>query len=274
MARGFVLHIRNAHPGDMAAVLATLDVCPDLGTIGEIVTQAENSGFAILDQRRLEALATARDLGLVEPEHNVLTDEGRILAQLDASKPDLFVDIIHGLQYTLWDERNRAHHCFSWSYRALCQMLWRSSAGTTGDSRPQLASEVEGLARAAFQRTDIAFSPKSIGGALLWLTELEPPVVDDAGIQLMRRAFCPPELFVLGVHFAYRASGVDLGANLLLGDERRDAICQVCLLTPEGFERVLEYAVAQFTYLEKGLGGGWGRFLTLHRAPKLKDFVE
>ena len=136
-----------------------------------------------------------------------------------------------------------------------------------------MASEIEAQARTAFSRPDIVFSPKSIGGAMLWLAELDPPVLVENDTRFVRRAFCSPELLVLGVDFVYRNDEVDFGSNLLLSDERRDAICQVGLLDPEGFDRVLEYAVAQFDYLEVGLGGGWGRYLTLHRPPVLEDFV-
>ncbi len=249
-----------------------LDIHPSLETIAEIVRQAEALGFAIHDRQRLEALTTACDLGLAEKGRNVLTNEGQVLAQLEMDKPDIFVDIVHGLQYILWRKRCLGVSCFSWSYRALCQMLWHSGAKTV-NSRRELASEIETQARTAFGRPDIVFSPKSIGGALIWLTELEPIVLDEDGTRFMRRAFCPPELFALSVDFVYQTQEIDYGVNLLLNDERRDAICQVCLLDPASFDRVLEYAVAQFDYLEQGTGGGWGRYLILRRAPRLEDFL-
>jgi len=59
----------------------------------------------------------------------------------------------------------------------------------------------------------------------------------------------------------------------LLGEELLYTVCQVCLLEPINFDRVLEYAVAQFSYLEKGLGGGWGRYLILHRQYSVEDFI-
>jgi hypothetical protein len=136
-----------------------------------------------------------------------------------------------------------------------------------------MASEIEAQARTVFDRPDIVFSPKSVGGAMLWLAELAPPVLIENDTRFVRRAFCSPELLVLGIDSVYRNDQVDFGSNLLLSDERREAICQVGLLDPEGFDRVLEYAVAQFDYLEVGLGGGWGRYVALHRPPKLEDFV-
>jgi hypothetical protein len=256
----------------MAALLSTLDICTGLGTIAEIVRQAEGLGFTIRDRQRLEALTSARDLGLVDRQHNALTYDGKMLARLEMDKPELFADIVHGLQYTLWDQRQPEVNCFSWSYRALCRMLWHS--GTTSMvSRRDMASEVEARARRAFSRPDIALSPKSMGGAMLWIAELDPPVLVENEEGFARRAFCSPELLMLGIDFVYRTAEVDYGSNLLLSDERQDEICQVGLLEPEGFNRVLEYAAAQFDYLETGLGGGWGQYLTLHRLPKLEDFV-
>lgn len=272
MNNGFVFHIRNAQPGDLAALLATLDAHSNVTTIQQIVEHAEAMGFSILDRTRLEALATAKDLGLVKGELSQLTEDGSALAQLEMSKPDLFADIVHGLQYALWNEQIPGENCFSWSYRALCQLLWRSGS-TPADSRVDLASQVEAEARRSFNRSDIAFSAKSIGGALLWLSQLRPEVILAGGERFERRSFCPPELVALAADFVYQDTGVDYGSNLLLNDERREALSQFCLLEPTGLDRVLEYAVAQFDLLEKGLGGGWGHYLTLHRKPHLRDFV-
>jgi hypothetical protein len=268
----FAFHIRNAHPGDMAAVLATLDAYPGLGTNVEILEQARLLGFTINDRQHLDALITARDLGLVGREQNLLTDDGKALTALETRKPELFCDVVHGLQYVLWDKSHRGANCFSWSYRSLCQLLWHSGT-TVMSSRRDMASEIEAQARNAFSKPDISFGPKSIGGALLWLAELEPEVLIEDGTRFMRRTFCAPELFTLGVDFIYRDQGVDYGSNLLLSEEQRDAICQVCLLEPESFDRVLDYAVAQFDYLEEGVGGGWGRYVSLHHMPRLEDFI-
>jgi hypothetical protein len=265
-----MFHIRNAPPGDLAAVLATLENTPGLSTISEVVEQAESMGFIIQDRRRLEALVTARDLDLVHPSRNILTDKGEVMTRLDLHKADLFADVVHGLLYTLWDPDQRGDNCFSWSYRVLCNMLWRMGDGELANRR-DLASDIESRARDVFSRSDIAFSPKSVGGALLWISALTPPVLDEDRFSC--RTFCPPELFIIAIDFVYRTQEIDYSVNLLLGDENRNAICQVCLLDLERFDRVLEYAVAQFDYLHEGIGGGWGQYLVLEQAPGLEDFL-
>lgn len=273
MTEQFVFHIRNAPPGDLAATLQTLDNHPELSTIPEVVEQAESTGYVIQDHRRLEALVTARDLGLVHQNRNALTEQGEVIAQLELHKPDLFVDIVHGLLYDLWDTRQKGEKCFSWSYRALCRILWEGGDQRLA-TRRELASQIEAQARSAFSRPDVVFSPKSIGGALLWLCELNPTVLSEDEARFSRRDFCPPELFIMAIDFVYRDQDIEYGVNLLLSDRNLTAICQYCLLDTERFERVLEYAVAQFDYLHKGVGGGWGQYLVLDRASELESFAR
>ena len=272
MPERFMFHVRNAHPGDMVAVLTTIDAYPDLPTIGEVLSRAKAMGFVIRDRQRLEALMTARDLGLVEPDRNVITPLGKVISELELRNPDLFCDVIHYMQYSLWDSKHPDAHCFSWTYQHLCNLLWRSRTMPLTDRR-DIAAELESRARSEFRRTDIALSAKSVGGALLWLAGLKPPVLNEAGNIFTRRHFCPPELFVLAVDYVYHINGIEYNTNLLLSEDKLEAICQVCLLEPDGFDRVLDYAVAQFDYLEKGMGGGWGNYLLLKRQPRLEDFL-
>lgn len=272
MGNEYVFHIRNAQPGDLAAILDTLDVHPDLNSITDIVETAESMGYSILDRIRLEALATARDIGLIDEKKNTLTKQGITLASLELNKPDLFPDIVHGLLYTLWDKAKPADNCFAWSYQTICRMLWQS--GTTEiDDRAQMASKVESEARNAFGRADIVFSSKSVGGAYLWLSQLQPYVIYEIDKRFKRRTFCPPELFIMAVNDLYLRNSIDYSANLLLNEVNREEICQACMLEPTSFDRVLDYAVAQFPYLSKGMGGGWGYYINLQCQTNLADFV-
>jgi len=267
-----MFHIRNAQPGDMVAILATIDMYPDLPTIGEVLGKAEEMGFTIRDRQRLEALMTARDLGFVEMERNVITPLGKTISELELRNSDLFCELVHYFHYALWDGKHPSAHCFSWTYRHLCDLLWQTRTSSLTNRR-DIAAELESRARSAFGRMDIALSAKSVGGALLWLMELEPPVFDEVGDTFTRRYFCPSELFVLAVDHVYRTNGIEYGTNLLLGEDKQEAICQVCLLAPDGFDRVMDYALAQFDYLEKGMGGGWGSYLVLKHRPELEDFI-
>lgn len=270
MTENSSFHVRNAQPGDMLAALTVFDSNPGVGSVPEIVEQAEQMGFSIRDRLRLEALITARDLGFVEKDSNDLTHSGKLILEIESYKPDLFPDIAHGLQYMLWNSREQWTNCFSWTYRTVCQLLWRQ--GKVKLDRRDLASEVETMARAQFSRDDIALSPKSMGGIIMWLREMKPTVLQDEN-EFVVRHFCPPELFLLAVDYLYQSDELDYGANLLLNESRQEAVCQMCLLDIQNFERVLQYALAQFSILEKGIGGGWGYFLRLDRRVSLEDFL-
>jgi len=272
MTEDSVFHVRNAHPGDMVAVLSTIDTHPNLPTVGGVLERAEELGFAIRDRQRLEALATARDLGFVHPAQNRVTRRGKWISQLAFRKPELFSDVVHYFQYTLWDRAQPTAHCFSWTYRTLCELFWGSGHYPISDRR-SLAAQLDAAARSVFNRDDIALSAKTVGGVLLWLAELVPAVLDHDQHLFIRRGFCAPELFVLALDEVFRSEVSEYGTNLLITEETRDRICQVCLLDPEAFDRVTGYAVAQFDYLEQGVGGGWGRYLLLKRKPKVEDFL-
>jgi hypothetical protein len=268
----YTFHIRNANPNDMVAVLLILEEHPGLNTISEIVDCADTIGLSIRDRQRLEALTTARDLRLIEQYRNELTELGQLIVKIELYKPEIFADIIHGLYYYCWKPQTPNLNCFSWSYRTLCQMLW--SAGSFEiDNRRDLASKIETQARQTFGHSDITFSSKSIGGALLWLKALEPKIIDEVSDRFTRRDFCPPELFVMSLDFVYMEETADYSANILLNDTTKDLICQMCMLEPRSFDRILEYAIVQFDFLESGIGGGWGQYITLHRQPTLRDFV-
>jgi hypothetical protein len=270
MTNDYSFHVRNAQPGDMLAVLTVLHSFPNLGSVNEIVEQAEQIGFEIRDRLRLEALTTARDLGLVERTANRLTQAGHAVFEIESNKPALFPDIIHGLQYSLWSSENQWVNCFSWTYRSTCQTLWQTGKAIL--DRRGLASEIEATARSRFGRDDISLSPKSVGGVLLWLKNLRPSVLQDEN-EFAVRQFCPPELFLMAVDHVYKTDDLEYGANLLLNDPRQEAICQMCLMDVLGFERVLQYALTQSALLEKGIGGGWGYYLRLEREVRLEDIL-
>lgn len=268
-----MFHIRNANPDDMRALLDVIDEYGEVQSTAEIVRLADEMGIAIQDRAHLDALPTARDLGLVELESIRLTPQGKMLLQIDRENPSLFPDIVHLLQYALWDSRHQARNCFSFSYRTLCQELWRGGSSPLL-SRQQLAAVVGAAVNQVFGHDNAAFSSKSVGGALSWLNALDPRVISDNEDSFHRRTFCPPESLLLAIDLAYRENNLDYGTNLLLSESNRELIAEACLLEVSSLDRVLDYAVAQFDSLDKSLGGGWGHFIVLRCAPRMDDFVQ
>ena len=268
-----MFHIRNANPGDMRALLDVLTVFPETKTTAEILQRADELGHTVRGRAHFDAVPAARDLGLVEDSANRLTATGEALAQIDRVNPTIFPDIVHLLHYTLWNPTDPAVNCFSFSYRTVCKELWNGGSSSSLIRR-ELAARVEATVNGQFKRANISLSQKSIGGALDWLLELKPEAFLDGGEQFIRRSFCPPESLVLAIEHRYRESELDYGANLLLSAAHREALCQACLLELDALDRVLEYAIAQFGYLEKGVGGGWGQYVTLQGPVAIERFVQ
>jgi hypothetical protein len=269
--RKITFHIRNVPPNDLIVVLKTLSVHPELQTIKEIVSQAQALGFQVQDSKRLEALITARELGLISNNRNMLSDVGAQVLDINENKPDLFVDVIHSLLYSLWSPSKPEDNCYSWSYRTICNILWDANHYEIIPTR--IASETGAAIQEKFKLVDIPFSAKSVRDALLWLIPLNPSTFPSSTTNFQRRVFCPPEIMVLAINFLYKSTETDYGVHMLLNDDKRDEICKFCLLDVDAFERVLGYTINQFEYLEKGLGGGWGRYIVLHRAPLFQDFL-
>ena len=269
-----MFHFRNANPEDMQAILYTIGNTPELPNKDAILKQAEYLGFVIRDRKRLEALTTARDLELVERSRNVLTKRGDVILSLLKNKTALFPDIFHSLLYTTWNVEDNLNNCFSWTYRTLCNLLWNSISMKI--NAQQLASQIADKARQEFQKLrieEISISSKSANSALEWLRILDPPCISDDNSTFNRRTFCNPELLLLAIDFVYRENKVPYNSNLPLNDEVRDDICRACLLAPESFDETLSWTSAQFDFLKKSVGGGWGSYLLLSRKPELTDLV-
>lgn len=272
-----VLH--NARPQYEADTLIILQDGKE-STYQDILASGRKMGLTVGSQVKTERvvkdiLQLLRDLDLIERRRIKLTERGYIASRIASEHLDLFADVIHYLYYSTWDNNHETKNCFSWSYRFVCDYLWERSHFTI-DSKA-LASQLASEAELRFHVGDVSVSANSINGVLVWLDVLNPGVISlDTATQhrtFSQRHFCPPELLVCSLDLIYREQRLDYGTNLLLSDERRDQICRTCLLNPLGFERVLDYAIAQFDFLEKGIGGGWGRYLTLKKAPQLEDFV-
>jgi hypothetical protein len=276
----YVFHVlHNARPEYELEIFHLLEDGQE-SSYEKLLQDGEQMGYAIGYQVKTErqlkdVLQVLRDLDLVDRRQVQLTDKGQTIAQLVYKKPELFTEMIHFLYYTSWQETNKPEKCFSWSYRTLCNYLWQQ--GSFVIDKPALSSLISSEASEAFQIHSVSFSPSSVTGITIWLEALNPPVILQDGSKsedrFGRRTFCPPELLILSMDYIYRCADADYGSNLLLSETRRNMICQLCLLEPNSLERVMEYTLAQFDYLQTGIGGGWGQYISLQRQPKIEDFI-
>lgn len=276
----YVFHVlHNARPEYELDILYLLAHGQESG-YEKLLQEGEQIGYTIGYQVKTErqlkdVLQVLRDLGLMERRRIQLTNMGQTIAQIIHKNPALFPEIIHYLYYTTWQETSESESCFSWSYKTLCNYLWQQ--GSFVVDKLALFSFVSSEASEKFQIQSVSFSTNSVTGVIIWLEALNPVVIQQGNsgseYRFSRRAFCTPELFLLAIDYIYKSEDAEYGSNLLLNETRRNAICQLCLLEPNSFDRVLEYAIAQFDYLETGLGGGWGQYIALRQQPKLEDFI-
>lgn len=277
----YVFHVlHNARPEYELDILYLLEHGQESSSYESLLKEGEQLGYTIghkvkTERQLKDVLQLLRDLGLVERRHIQLTTMGQTISRIVYKNPILFPEIIHFLYYTTWQKTSKRENCFSWSYKTMCNYLWQQGSCTIDKSA--LFSLVSSEAGEKFQIQSVSFSTNSVTGILLWLEALNPAVIQHDYVDLeprfTRRAFCTPELFILAMDYIYECENADYGTNLLLNDYRRNAVCQLCLLEPSGFDRVLEYTVAQFDYLEAGVGGGWGQYIVVNRQPRLEDFV-
>lgn len=260
---------KTANPEDLKNIIRILKKNPGL-TREEMVKIADKEGYIIEDRRHMGTLTLAKDLELVKKTKNELTESGNSIYKTLNRNIDLFPDIIHGLLATLWNPKE-LDTAFSWAYREVCRILFYSE--TIDINSGEIAAEVINQAKEIFN-SDVSFSSKSVtNGVLPWLERLSPPVItkNNKSRTFKCRIFCPPELLLLVVDSFYKNR--DYGSNLLLTDGVIEEICCMCLIDSNGFDRVVDYATKQFEFLDVGIGGGWGKYLTLYRKPELSDFV-
>jgi hypothetical protein len=275
MAR-LLFHVRhNARPALVREVLQILDGGDSL-PVDDILEVGRQRGYQVGTTVRSKQslkenpIQTAKDLGLITGDVPSLTDLGQQMVELLHHKPGVFNEMMHALHYTLWIPAKATEHCFSWSYRTICDWLWESGSATI--DRGQLVSKVSEMAMEQFSTNRVSFSKDSVRGVLQWLAELEPPVLDGDNKTFTRRTFCPPETFARAVDYLYRVEGADYQTNLLLDPGKQEIICKVCLLAPTAFDTALDWAVGQYDFLQRGTGGGWGSYVLLTREPQVRDF--
>lgn len=270
-------HVRhNARPELIQAFLELISEYPgadDESLIEYGAVQGSYIGTAVNSAQNMRegAAQYLREFGIVERKQNRLTAHGESLCKLMYSKPALFAEMMHYLFYSTWRSTEPERNGFSWSYATIINLLWSQSQGTI--DLKKLANEVEAAVNQRFPDVNVSISPDSMRWVYNWLPILKPEIITERGNtrHFSRRSFCPPELFVFAVDYVYQSRTIPYESNLLIEPDIQEMICRVCVLEPESFERVADYAVLQFPFLKRGMGGGWGSYLLLERAPALQD---
>lgn len=258
------LHVRHEVTPERAyAVLRGLDD----GEPIDYITQFERQ------------LTRLRQLGLVEQDE--LTTLGNQILALCQVKPDLWGDLIHFLHYTLWDSATERSGGFSWTYQRFTNAAWELvEFELSPEIKDSIASSLINLADTdpdinveALKKGAVSLSKDSIGGVVAWFRSLIPPVLENDHFR--RRTFCHPELLLLATGYVAQTTQAELGVDMLLTPERRDAICRLCLLEPAALDRTLDWMLPTYpTVVVPGTSAGtYGRFLRFLKWPTMADLA-
>jgi len=252
MSKATGFHVRHdLLPSHTREMLTLLRALPMGETLSGIQHLAETHGYNV--RHRIDwnkPIQSLKELGVVveQAKRIRLTDVGCALANVTTYQPDLLADFIHFLYYTCYayDQEKR----FSWSYRLICDALWQSAPCVI--NRDKLVNLVTAQAVETFGITGISFSNNSVSGVLNWLDELKPACIAQQRSEtyFRRRDYCSPELFMLALNYAFQMQSAPDTVYVPLSNDFRQQVCQVCLITPESFNEVLEQVESSFTCVQ------------------------
>jgi hypothetical protein len=242
------------------------------------IANCEPDDHVIQAGRQLHRL---RQLGLIDKTE--LSELGKTIFDLCQSNPNLWGDLLHYVQYTLWNEKTPDINGFSWTYRFLSNYMWRYAIITRIDHKffepvvSSLINEAEASNHFDIEQTrkaTVSLSGDSLNGGRYWLESLMPPVIEND--VFTRRHFCPPELLLLAVGWVAQQTEGELGIDFLLTPARREMICQLCLLDPSALDRVLDWSLPLYpNVMVAGTNAGvYGRFLRFLKWPELSDLLR
>ena len=221
-------------------------------TIRQMVRTARENGYEVTDTTKYDISQLLCEWGLVKKKNRALTQKGEAFYLLWQAKRDVAVDVLHGLQYSLWTVNRPAQNLASWAYKVICDHLWQSNAvpsdldtlviflRKTCEKQPHIVSSGTGP----------AFSAKSVSNALDWLLGLTPPVLHGVSVtrggkksfrnaHFSRRSSCSTLLFVIAMAYVARESE----NPFQLGDEQRRAVCRFCLIEEPAFDSMTTDAI-------------------------------
>jgi len=274
------IHILNGF-SDLNGALRALKYHSELCTRADLVSTVLKNNDTVTDKNNYYILRLLREWGLVDTEQLSLTQRGEEFYSLWELKPDTAIDVLHGLQYSLWAHHIPDQNLASWAYQQVCNYLWDYQ--TLPRSRDLIANIYDGRDELDETHGNIAnaFSSKSVNGAYDWLLPLQPPVIEGVSetstgrrnfkkASFTRRAYCSPALFLMGLGWMAREAGNQFGDLVAIDEERRDKVCRFCLIEENQFDFMLNETLSRFSYIS--VQRSVGLYIVIEREPQLTDF--
>jgi len=194
--------------------------------------------------------AFVQQLGILARDGS-LAPLGERLRDLMKSHPDLLAEVIHGHLYTAYKFDFGVR--FSFAYATICDWLWeRREVALTGEVLSELVGLVaqSGAEFYGIPETEIAFSTNSVRGALNWLKELNPPVIERSELIkrliFRRRKHCHPLTVAWALSAWYRLNGIEVSEWLIWQSELEEFLSR-CLLLDDGCAKIAVEVAANWT---------------------------
>jgi len=246
-----------------------------------MVKTAIENGYIVTDNVNYEIAQLLHEWGLADKNNRNLTSEGEVFYTLWETKRSVAIDILHGLQYTLWTKESPEKNIASWAYKTVCDYLWERQSLPETNELLQYIENVRTMQNDVIP-SDIgnAFSNKSIKDAYDWIIPLEPPVMYGVEETQMRsymnaefkhREFCYPALFILALAYIAREERYAYGDLIKIDEEQKQKICSCCLIQITSFDMMLDNALRMVPYLS--LQKQWDTYVVMNWAPELSDFL-
>ena len=233
--------------------------------------------------RFIEARGLSEDiLGLINKtkEELILTPRAQVILK---KRESVQYDLLHYLFYTAWNPEEPTKNARSWFYSTICDNLWnmqevvldrdmrQSFTQQLSDQIVQEFKQVPGIER-------VSVGIQTMDGAREWLRNLAPAVIDTFGKKdeiFHRRVTCSAELFLLALSHSCQLGGSEIGMDVLLSSQKREAISRLCLLEPLQIDRMLDWVLPIFPqFVSQGTRtGSYGRFIRLHHFVAVEDFA-
>ena len=274
------IHILKGFSG-LDGALWVLKYHPSLPSRNDMINIAIENSYTVTNKRDYDILQLLGEWGIVDIEKRKFTQHGEDFYSLWEVKQDIAIDVLHGMQYSLWTKHVPQKNLASWAYQQVSNYLWeyqnlpkpQDLIAYVYDSREDLEGANGNIAN--------AFSSKSVNGAYDWLLPLRPPVLTgvsetSSGRRNFRKAkfalrsHCSPALFLIGLSWITRESRIGFGELVEMTDERKIDVCRFCLIEPSSFDIMLNQTLTRFDFLSMQRIGRL--FVIIQREPQIADF--
>lgn len=274
----------DVHQGfsDLSGALWVLKNSPGLRSYTEMVRVAEENGHTVADRNSYRVMLSLKKWGIADSKQHRLTPEGDAFYSLWQRNRDTAIDVLHGLQYSLWTQHAPAQHLASWTYQRICDYLWNHQmVPKSRDFVNYIYDSLEDLGESHVNSRSASVNPRSVTNTYGWLLPLSPPVLkgvrenangkDFRRAEFTRRPYCSRALFLMGLSWVMREAGNQFGDLVAIDAERKDQVCRFCLIESIRFDAMLSETHRHFSFLSTQRTDKL-HYVVVGREPAIADF--